>query len=233
MDTLKQFFRDILSESSYTMPRNVCERTPKQNMETNLNARTYGSFHLTKAVKPAFDLPVVPRQGFRHTVYRGEDNNGMIPVLRASISADRLWDTFMELLDPLGDMVDIVLETSHRYSGGGRSDLYREKIDLSILKSFLYDFEDILLNDGALGIGVINTNIPVEILFDDHKILNIYAEDASAFERILRRNGIHRDESLRFLNEAEHIHLTNDGFIRQFQRLKNTLGIGEECHVAP
>ena len=43
----------------------------------------------------------------------------------------------MELLDPLGSVVDVVLETSHSGDRSGHTDLYREHIDMPVLKSIL------------------------------------------------------------------------------------------------
>ena len=50
----------------------------------------------------------------------------------------------------------MVLETSHNREGRGHVDLYREHIDLPVLKSILCDYEDLLLNDGCTGIAVLN-----------------------------------------------------------------------------
>ncbi len=231
MGSLKRFYRNVLSNASYTMSGGDFERIPKLEIESHLSVATYGEYTLTDAVRPSFDLRIVPRQGYRRDVFRDESSRTSVPVLIASVSAERLFDTFIELLNPLGQVVDVVLETSHRYSGGKHEDLYRERIDLPILKSFLYDFEEMLLNDGCSGIAVLNPSIPLEVQFDEHKMLIVYAEKPGVFEKILARNGIHRNESLRFLTEAEHIHSTKDEFMRQFRELQTTLGIDEECPV--
>ena len=52
----------------------------------------------------------------------------------AAVSRERLFETFMELLDPLGFTVDVVLETSHNRHNQGHTDLYREHIDLPVLE---------------------------------------------------------------------------------------------------
>ncbi len=231
MGALKRFFRNVVSDASFTMNGGDFERIPKLEMESHLSISRYGDFLLTEAVRPSFDLRIVPRQGYRHDVYRDETNRTCVPVLIASVSADRLFETFIELLNPLGAVVDIVLETSHRFTGGRHEDLYRERIDLPILKSFLYDYEELLLNDGCSGIAVLNPEIPVEVQLDEHKMLIVYAEKTNVFERVLNNNGIRRDESLRLLTEAEHVHSTKDKFMRQFRRLQATLGIDEECPV--
>ena len=72
-------------------------------------------------------------------------------------SHEQLFETFMDLLDPLGVEVDVVLETSHNRQQRGHVDLYREHIDLPVLKSILWDFEELLLNDGCIGIAVLES----------------------------------------------------------------------------
>ena len=111
-------------------------------------------------MRPSYDLQVVPRQGYRHDVYRDEESRARVPVLMAAATKERLFETFMDLLDPLGFEVDVVLETSHNRSNRGHVDLYREHIDLPVLKSILWDFEELLLNDGCTGIAVLNPGVP-------------------------------------------------------------------------
>jgi hypothetical protein len=79
-----------------------------------------------------------------------------MPVLAASVSSDRLFEVFMALLDPLGEEVDVVMESSHDSEPGAHADLYREHMDTVILKSTLYDYEELLLNDGCTGLAALN-----------------------------------------------------------------------------
>ncbi|MDR0703635.1 MAG: hypothetical protein LBF88_01465 [Planctomycetaceae bacterium] len=231
MGFLKQFYRNILCNRYSLMARNDFERLPKLEIESHLSTATYGDFTLTGAVRPSFDLRIVPEQGYKHDSYRDDFSRTSIPVLIVSVSAEQLFDTFLDLLDPLGDTVDAVLETSHQRTGGYHTDLYREEIDLPILKSFLYDFEEMILNDGCTGIAVLNPSIPVEVQFDEHKMLIVYAENLWKFESILKEHRIPKKETIRFLTEAEHIHSTREEYLRRFNELQITLGIDEECPV--
>jgi hypothetical protein len=96
----------------------------------------------------------------------------------------------LQLLEPLGDEVDVVLETSHDCAAGHHDDLYREHIDLPILKSILYDYEELLTHDGCTGIAVLNPHIPLEVQFDEHKLLIAYGQNLSEFEEVLQSHGI-------------------------------------------
>jgi hypothetical protein len=151
----------------------------------------------------------------------------------AAASAEILLELFLDLLDPLGDEVDVVLDSSHGTNRAEPSDLYRENIDLPVLKSLLYDFEDLLLNDGCTGIAVLNPHLPQEIQFDEHKLLIVYGQPLLAFERILRGYGLNRLDSLKFITEAEHVHSSQEEHARRFEELKLQLGIDERCHRTP
>ena len=66
------------------------------------------------------------------------------------------------MIDCLGPVVDVVLESSHK-STADHEDLYREHIDMPVLKSILLEYEDLLLNDGCTGIAVINPSKRQEV----------------------------------------------------------------------
>ncbi|GIX04143.1 MAG: hypothetical protein KatS3mg114_0012 [Planctomycetaceae bacterium] len=104
-------------------------------------------FSSPKRSVPLTTLQVVPREGYRHDHYVDQASGVKVPVLMAAVSRERLLDVFCDLLDPLGAVVDVVLESSHERTRG-HLDLYREEVDLPILKSLLYEFEDLLLDDG-------------------------------------------------------------------------------------
>ncbi len=150
----------------------------------------------------------------------------------AAASREKLFDMFMELIDPLGSEVDVVLETSHHRDSRGHDDLYREHIDMPVLKSMLWDYEDLLLNDGCTGMAVLNPGVPQEVQFDEHKLLIVYGKKLSAFEEILRQHDLDCDDQMKFITEAEHVHSSSDEYFRQFEELRTRLGMdgmfGEE-----
>ena len=133
----------------------------------------------------------------------------------------------MELLEPLGPVVDVVLETSHDYRAAGHQDLYREHIDMPILQSILWDFEDMLVNDGCTGLAVLNPQTPQEVQFDEHKLLIVYGKQLTPYEGILIDAGLNCHEDMKFVTEAEHVHSTTDEYIQRFEELKLRLGIDE------
>jgi len=234
MGFLKRFFRNVFregvpSEGVPDLTSSSFEHLSEEALESHLKVAKYGNFELTEAVRPSFDLKVVPCQGFRHDVYRDEENQTNVPVLMGAVSKECLFETFMDLLDPLGSEVDVVLETSHDSSGRQHQDLYREHIDMPVLKSMLWDHEDMLLNDGCTGIAVLNPARPIEIQFDEHKLLIVYGDDLGDFEAIFRSREVHHEESMKFITEAEHVHSSREEYCGEFETLKTRLGM--DSHI--
>jgi hypothetical protein len=225
MGFLNKFFGNVHQESVASTAPSSFDRLTEDQLEAHLGVARYGSFVLSDAVRPSYALEIVPSCGFRHDTYRDEQSKRDVPVVMAAASRERLFETFMELLDPLGAVVDVVLETSHDYAASGHRDLYREHIDLPILQSVLWDFEDLLVNDGCTGIAVLNPATPQEVQFDEHKLLIVYGKDLRAYERILIDSELPCREDMHFITEAEHVHSTNDQYISQFEELKMRLGM--------
>ncbi len=225
MGFLKRILRTPSTEAAgKILPAGSFESLTDEELQTHMGIRQYGVFELTDAVRPSYDLQVVPRQGFRRDEYRDDSTGKAIPVVMAAASRRRLMDQFLELLDPLGSVVDVVLESSHQ-TDSGHQDLYREHIDMPVLKSILLDFEDILLNDGCTGVAVVNPSRGQEVQLDEHKMLIAYGTPLEPFERLLIAGDIYPDASIRFVTEAEHVHSSSARFLREFHILKTRLGM--------
>ncbi len=225
MGFLKKFFRDVFREEMGPHASSTFESISDEALEAHMNIARYGDFHLTDAVRPSYNLEVVPRAGYRHDVFHDEASKVSVPVLMISHTTDKLFDLFIDLLDPLGQNVDVVLETSHSRHDHGHTDLYRDYIDMPVLKSTLYDYEEMLLNDGCTGIAVLNPGVPLEVQFDEHKLLICYGSDLSEFEQVLRDHDLPCDDSMKFITEAEHVHSSSDHYFDEFQELRNRLGM--------
>jgi hypothetical protein len=226
MSFLQRFLPNTPREGFTPPQRSSFQDVSEDQLEAHLNIARYGSFVLTDAVRPSYDLQVVPCSGYRHDVYQDAETGIKIPVVMAAASRETVLDLFFDMLEPLGHEVDMVLETSHERSSG-HLDLYRENIDLPVLKSILYDFEDLLLNDGCLGIAVLNPRIPFEVQFDEHKLLIVYGKRLDEFEKLFRSYSIDCNEEVKFITEAEHVHSSSEEYFEQFQQLRYRLGIEE------
>lgn len=227
MGFLKRFFKNVFRDGHPHTGTSSFENLSEAQLDAHMQVARYGDFTLTEAVRPSFDLQVVPMAGYRHDVYRDKETGVDIPVLMASASREVILDLFLDLLDPLGDEVDVVLETSHERSARGHDDLYREHIDLPVLKSTLYDFEDLLLDDGCTGVAVLNPNIPLEVQFDEHKLLIMYGRELTDFEEVLEQAGIPCIDDLKFITEAEHVHSSSEELHDRFSQFKYRLGLDD------
>jgi len=227
MGFLQRYLKSTYRDGQQSPDRSSFVDLTDDQLETHLNIVRYGEFTLTNAVRPSYDLQVVPRAGYRHDLYHDRDSGIRIPVLMAAASRESILDLFVDLLDPLGDEVDVVLETSHDGNNNGHLDLYRESIDLPVLKSILYDFEDLLLDDGCTGIAVLNPRIPLEVQFDEHKLLIMYGQELADFEGVMADYRVECSEDIQFITEAEHVHSSSDEFVERFEQLRYRLGIDD------
>jgi hypothetical protein len=198
-------------------------------LTTHLQIAHYGDFWLTDAIRPSPKRQIVPSQGYRVETYKDPRNSLRVPVLAAAVSREILFDVFFDLMSPLGEVVDVVLETSHDGTGadGTHRDLFREQIDQSVLKSVLCDFEELLLHDGCTGLAVLSSGEPIELQFDEHKLLIVYAHELKPFQRILTKAGVRRNDQMKLITEGEHLHSTDTHHREAFEQLCFRLGVGE------
>lgn len=225
MGFLKRIIKSTRREGSVGSQRSGFDHLSEEQLEQHLSISRYGSFKLTDAIRPSYNLEVVPSAGYRRDKYFDSETGIEIPVLLAAQTSGKLMDLFIDLLDPLGEEVDLVLETSHEQNGESHQDLYREAIDLPVLKSTLYDYEDLLLNDGCAGVAVLNPQIPLEVQFDEHKLLIMYGQKLHVFEEILKSHGLDQRDEIKFITEAEHVHSSTVEYSETFDELCYRIGI--------
>lgn len=225
MSFLKRIFTGEMGEQSIGVGReNALQALSPKEMEAHLEVDCYGDFQLTGAVRPSYHLQVIPQQGYRRESFRDRESGAEVPMLTAAASEEILFELFMDLLGPLGNIVDMVLETSHHCKVGEHDDLYREHIDMPVLKSVLWDYEDLLTNDGCSGIAVLNPSQQQEVQFDEHKILLVYGNPLDRFEEILESYGVPRRDDVQFITEAEHVHSSRDEFSDSFDLFRTRIG---------
>lgn len=225
MGFLKRIIKSTHRDGALASQKSSFDHLTEEQLEHHLSISRYGSFKLTDAVRPSYNLDVVPSAGYRKDKYYDNETGAEIPVLLIAQTSERLMDLFVDLLDPLGEEVDLVLETSHQQAAGVHRDLYRESIDAPVLKSILWDHEELLLNDGCAGMAVLNPRIPYEVQFDEHKLIIVYGQELTPFEAILREHGVDCRRELKFITEAEHVHSSTAEYAEEFEQLCYTFGI--------
>lgn len=214
-----------IPDGSDTPQDNSFEQASKSEMVAHLKVDQYDGFQLTGAVRPALDLKIKPTEGYRHEHYVDEETGSSIPVVMAAASKDKLFPLFISLIEKLGPVVDVVLESSHEADAGGHRDFYRDNIDMAVLVSVLYDYEDLLLNDGCTGIAVLNPGKPQEVQFEEHKLLIVYGSPLEQYEFAMEKVGVSENQKMKFITEAEHVHSSSEDYLRRFEELRCALGL--------
>lgn len=198
-----------------------------ERLANHLQVNRYGDFMLTDAVRPGPGVPIRPRQGYRVEIYRDRAAKLRLPMLSAAVSAELLFETFLALIEPVGDVVHVVLESSHGGSTDNHRDLRRNHIDGPVLASHFCEFEELLTHDGCTGVAVLAHKKPIEVQFDEHKLFHIYAPDLKPFRRVLRSLGVRRRKILPLISEAEHLHHSTDEQAEAFRQLCLRVGVGD------
>ena len=206
-------------------PREQPAAPDRATMEAHLARSRYGGFSLTEAIRPGWQLDVVPQAGFRHDAYVDPRTGARMPAVIAAVSSEDLFATFLDLLEPLGDSCDVVLESTHD-SATHRRELTREGVERLVLESMLWEYEDLLLNDGCTSIAVMHPELSLEVQLDEHKLLVVYAQSRPPFERILKGRGLERNDRIRFISQGEHLHTSHARHTRQFEEFAGRLGAG-------
>lgn len=170
----------------------------------------------SQAVQPAAGVEFRLRAGYRRERFRNPAGLD-VPAIAAAVPVEKLLDSFVTLLEPLGSVVDLILETSH--TAGPAIAWRRDRIDSAVLASIIWEYEDLLVNDGGTGLAVVARGRPMEVQLDDHKCLFVYASRLRPFRDVLRAAGLRRRRELKFVFENPHVHRTSTAYSRQFREL--------------
>lgn len=208
----------------------------KEEIEVHLKIKKYGDFMLTNGISPSYDLKVVPRAGFQERWYIPCNPDRSLALI-ISASKESLFSLFVDLSSLLSSVVAVILETSHnrktknhyRRFDRRHRDTIIEEFDLPVLLSALWDFEELLTDDGCTGIGLIDPEKRVELLFDEHKLLLFYnwqmlKREILAVLAEYKIAQIPKEEKRCFVTDAEHIHESSEAFVQRFKELKVRLG---------
>lgn len=226
MAFLQRFFENPFDEPNpLGHSSNSFQTVSQEELDAHMKISKYGSFELTDAIRPAVDLKIKPVQGYRNDTYVDESTQARVPVVMAAASRETLFPLFMDLIQRLGPVVDVVLETSHEQKSADHLDMYREHIDMPVLTSILWQFEDLLTNDGCTGIAVLNPKTPQEIQFDEHKLLIVYGSPLEHFEHVMECHHVPHNDEMHFITEAEHIHSSTNDHAQHFEQLRAQLGL--------
>ncbi|MDZ7265323.1 MAG: hypothetical protein ONB16_12115 [candidate division KSB1 bacterium] len=159
--------------------------------------RTFGTFTLPPAVVFFKAGDDVPTEGYK--VRKSALPNGRFRYqVIVSVSAEKILDVFDALVLLLGDYCHVVVQDFGEREGE-QVDYFAYQKDTVIVRSVLCDFEELLLNDGLIGLVVYSEAAKAEIQLTQHKIIQIFALDLTRFRQVLNRFGIEENPELKFL----------------------------------
>jgi len=188
-----------------------------------LSNKSFGTFTLTQAVAICPDSGLTPREGYKR--FREETNDGFTyNFLAVSVSAERLFDVFDELVSCMANACGVALE-DHRAEQVDHVDYIAHQKDTVVVRSILRDFEDMVLDDGFLGVAVFSESDLVEVQISDHKLIYIMADDLNPFQEILFKHGIREDQDLAFIFDVPHFHIAEEDGEAKLEALKDRLCI--------
>src|SRR5438105_3665732 len=145
------------------------------NVRETLRQPPHTTIHWPDAVRPSPEVHLKPIAGYRPDIYYNPMNDRRLPALAVGADQSAIFDLFLALLEPLGPTVDVILETSHFRTDGKHRDYRRLGVDRAVLCSYLCEFEDLMTDDGCTGVAVISPRGPLEVQFDEHKTIVVFA----------------------------------------------------------
>ena len=185
--------------------------------------RTFGGFTLTLAVVFFKDGDVIPSEGYKIETRVMADGRTQSRML-VSASAEKVLDIFDEFIALLGDTCSIVLE-DFRTDKGDHIDHFAYYKDTFVVRSILLDFDELLLNDGFIGLAIWSDAAQAEVQLTMHKVIQIYARDTFPFQQVLAGYGIKEDPELRFFFEDFYMLVSTEAGDFAVEALKDRLCI--------
>src|SRR3954469_12366726 len=81
MSFLQRFLKNTYRDGHTPKDQSSFRDLSEDQLEAHLNIKRYGNFVLTEAVRPSYDLQIVPSSGYRHDVFQDRESGVRIPVL--------------------------------------------------------------------------------------------------------------------------------------------------------
>ena len=100
MGFIKKSSRSNTRDAGVKKGRSSFEGVSENQLEEHLAIARYGSFRLTDAVRPSYDLQVVPSAGWRRDAYVDDVARVKVPVIIAAQTREKLFDLFIDLHNP-------------------------------------------------------------------------------------------------------------------------------------
>ena len=224
---IAELIREKISEFKISKKNHEPEYSDIDYAEA-LNNKFFGDFKLSEAAAIFKDSKIIPKEGFVIEKFTAENGKPMNRIT-VSVSEERLYSLFDDLVCLLGETVAVVLE-QFSADNNDHVDYYAYQKETVIVRSMLTNYENALVKDGFLKISIyenINLN---EVKITDHKTIDIFTFDTTVFKDILAIHGFKEEMCLPFFYEQVHFHLVSSGHHEVVESLKNDLLIEQAIY---
>jgi hypothetical protein len=221
-DVIKSFFSGFKPVHQGVTHKKDRKLTQEMIQEAMKN-RTFGSFSLTPAVVFFKDGDVIPSEGYK--IEKQVMPNGRVHSrMLVSASAEDLLDIFDDFIALLGESCSVVVE-DFRTTAGDHVDYFAYYKETFIVRSILLDFDELLLNDGFIGLAIWSEATQAEVQLNMHKVIQVFARDIVPFQQVLAGYGIQEDPKLRFFFEDFYMLVSTQAGDSAVEALKDRLCI--------
>lgn len=162
--------------------------------------RIIGDFVLTGAAMPYGEGSITPVEGYRVS---DVEKDGSVFFVIAAISAEKIWNMMLAVIDLLGDGLQIAV--LHLNTKDGKPiDYISGEMDQYALIQILQDHRDFILNSGTIEICFFKVGAKVELRLDVCKHFQIYVADLLPVIDLLHDFEISSKEGIKFFPEGPH-----------------------------
>ena len=220
-DVIRNFFASF-KQQDQNVTQKKDRKVTNEMLQEAMNNRKFGEFTLAPAVVFFKDGDVVPSKGYK--IDKLPTSNGITPPFRLliSASAEDLLDIFDDFIALLGESCSVVVE-DFKTKTGDHVDYFAFYKETFVVRSILLDFEDLLLNDGFVGLAIWNEMTQAEVQLTMHKILQVYAKNIVPFQQALTGYGIPENPDLRFFFEDFYMLVSTQAGDSAIEELKDRL----------
>ena len=206
-------------------------------------------FELTDAVCPINEFGLWA--GFQRATYF-DQVSGVLQVVIINETKSLLFDLFTDLAEELlkiekvkRSCIDVVLESRHipddktgfgkKYDCCDRAEFFTDfvasHVDPVSFLSKLFDFEDLIMNDGFTGVSLLAIAAFCELRLDVHKVISVFSKRPNVAERMaafLKKRGVAQlPIQAHTVAEKPHVHIGHSNYKDRFDQFVESVGAQE------
>jgi hypothetical protein len=180
-----------------------------------------GDFVLTGAAMPCGEGSITPVEGYRVVDI---EKNGSVFFVVAAISAEKIWNMMLAVIDLLGDGLQIAV--LHLTTKDGKPvDYISGEMDRYALIQILQDHRNFIINSGTFEICFFKVGAKLELRLDACKHFQIHVADLVPVIDLLHDFEVSSIEDIKFFPEGPHFTFYPDNNEQDLQAFLEKLTI--------